>query len=82
LVGDAPLIAFYDPFGLSAPMAQLKDLMNRPNRDRIGHYATTELIINVSYTGIARNCGAATSDMSNPSEKWGEVAADVRKAVQ
>jgi three-Cys-motif partner protein len=62
LVGDAPLLAFFDPFGLTVPMEQLKALMERPKPAGSNYHPTTELIINVSYPGIARTCGFLNSE--------------------
>jgi three-Cys-motif partner protein len=71
LVGDAPLIAFFDPFGLTVPMERLRALMERKRRDGspIQAFATTELIINVSYPGIARVCGIINSEKAKTNER-------------
>ena len=75
LVGDAPLLAFFDPFGLTVPMEQLKALMERrrPGGTGVQMYAPTELIINVSYVGIARVCGVLNSDKWKTNPKFAKM---------
>lgn len=68
LVGDAPLIGFFDPFGLAVPIDQLRALFERPKVDGSQYHPTTELIIHVSYTGIGRVCGSISSKKTEG--KW------------
>lgn len=45
-----PLLAFFDPFGLPPPMALLKEKV-------LGRLGVTELLVNVTLSGIRRNAG-------------------------
>jgi three-Cys-motif partner protein len=68
LIGDLPLLAFFDPFGLTVPMDRLVSLFRRPKPQGSLYPPPTELIINVSYPGIARQCGGvrSTKGVENP----------------
>jgi three-Cys-motif partner protein len=75
IVGDAPLLAFFDPFGLTVPMDQLKALMERKRRNATPFqpHATTELIINVSYVGIGRVTGVFASEKGEDNPKFAKM---------
>jgi three-Cys-motif partner protein len=56
-IGDAPLFAFFDPFGLTVPMDMLVDeVLARKSEHQWGG-PPTELLINFSLPGLRRNAG-------------------------
>ena len=63
-VGDAPLFAFFDPFGLGVPFDMLSDLVLR--RKRGGFGPATDVLINLSLPGLRRNAGHLTSESTDP----------------
>ena len=69
IVGHAPLLAFFDPFGLPVPIEQLQCLMNRPRAPARPYPPPTELIVHVSYPGIARLCGFINSEKAKTDER-------------
>lgn len=69
IIGQAPLLAFFDPFGLTVPMDQLKRLFERPKKEGSWYPPPTEIIINVSYPGIARQCGGIRAKHTTTAHK-------------
>lgn len=69
IVGDSPLLAFFDPFGLPVPMEQLRTLLQRPKKPGAPFPPATEVIIHVSYSGIARLCGFISSEKAKTDER-------------
>jgi three-Cys-motif partner protein len=53
-----PLFAFFDPFGMGLPLEVLQRVLNRPTR---GRRRPTEVLLNVSLSGIYRNAGKLDS---------------------
>lgn len=65
-VGDAPLFAFFDPFGLGIPFNILaEDVLGRRGESRA--QPTTEVLLNFSLPGLRRNAGHLLSQKKNPS---------------
>lgn len=56
--GGAPLLAFLDPFGRGAPMGKLKLLLDRdPAVSAYRSGPPTEILMNLSLSGLRRNAG-------------------------
>lgn len=63
---DAPLFAFFDPFGLPVSMDSIAEVMARAEiveGRRTG--PVTEVMVTLSYPGISRNAGHLTSSSTN-----------------
>jgi three-Cys-motif partner protein len=63
-IGDAPLFAFFDPFGLGVSFAMLSDSVLHRKRGGLG--PATEVLINLSLPGLRRNAGHLTSEADDP----------------
>jgi three-Cys-motif partner protein len=67
LAGDAPLFAFFDPFGLGLPFHLLTGSVlsrsdRRPGGARTG--PATEVLLNFTLAGLCRNAGHLTGQMT------------------
>lgn len=69
-IGDAPLFAFLDPFGLGLPVHMIEDkLLSRAGQMRGGRRVqgvATEVLLNFSWSGLRRNAGHLTSTSLDP----------------
>ncbi len=63
-VGDAPLFAFFDPFGLGISFDALTHHVLGRKRGRSG--PATEVLLNFSLPGLRRNAGHLTSGSTDP----------------
>jgi three-Cys-motif partner protein len=63
-IGNAPLFAFFDPFGLGVPLDMLNQYILSRKRGQIG--PPTEILLNFSLPGLRRNAGHLTSTSTDP----------------
>lgn len=63
---DAPMLAFFDPFGLGVPMRDLEKVFARAKK-RLGRREgpPTEILLNFSYPGIRRTAGQLNAESDN-----------------
>jgi three-Cys-motif partner protein len=55
---SSPLFAFFDPFGLGIPLAQLVSVFDHAKFEGgVRHGPATEVLLNFSYPGLRRNAG-------------------------
>ena len=65
-IDDAPLFAFFDPFGVALPFDQVVEVMKRSGRSS---QVKTELLLNFSLPGLRRHCGGhLDSSLDYPSK--------------
>lgn len=68
-VGEAPLFAFLDPFGLGIPFTDLtKKLLGRSKGTRRRGDPITEVLVNFVHAGVCRNAGKLTIQSRNAAQ--------------
>lgn len=60
-LGRSPLLAFFDPFGLTLPLDRLATVLQRAGGTGASGRVPTELLLNFSVRGVVRNAGHLTS---------------------